>query len=560
MKATDRAVLSLSLSYDSGAAVFVDGKLIAAVGEERLNRKKNTRAFPVLSILECLSLANLRPSDIGLVLLASRITPNWISLKFPKFHELESVNLFSPMLYPVVAEQWLARKSGLIGLEAAMVVAHTRSRLRKLGILAPCKTFDHHRIHARCAYSAASFDQSLVVTMDAMGDGISSGVYLGDNGGLTPIGENSGFATPAFIYSQVTQLLGFTPSRHEGKITGLAAYGDAETTLPLFRRIMACEGGRFRTRRISRPNHPLYAELMRHRPEDIAAGVQRRLEEVVTAYVRHWLTASGRRHLALAGGVFANVKLNQRLAEIEDVERIFVFPHMGDGGLPVGAGYEHFGAAPSGLDTIYLGRDFSDRECQDALRGAGLPFTQPTDMADAVSALLAEGKTVGRCAGRMEYGPRALGNRSIMASANDPSINDWLNKKLRRTEFMPFAPSTLDEQADRYYRNLSKARECARYMTITFDCTPESRERQRGCVHVDGTARPQLVRAEDNPGYHAIIRRYFERTGAATLVNTSFNVHEEPIVASPQDAIKSFKDCGLDGLILGPYLAAQVSP
>lgn len=559
MAAPTKAVLGISLSYDSGAAVFVDGRLIAAIGEERLNRIKNTRAFPFLAIQECLALAQLRPQDIDQVLLASRITPNWISLKLAGYHEKESANLFSPLLYPVVAEQWLARRTGLIEVEAALVRAHTKSRLRQLGIDAPIKTFDHHTIHAYCAYSAASFDHSLAITLDAMGDGISAGVFLGDDGRLTQIGENSGFSTPAYIYSQVTQLLGFKPSRHEGKITGLAAYGDPEVTMPIFRRLMSCQEGRFSVLRVSSPHHPLYLELMRHRPEDIAAGVQHMLEEVVCAFVTHWRNVCGRNRLVLAGGVFANVKLNQRIAEIEGVEQIFVFPNMGDGGLPVGAGYAYFNQAPQGLENIYLGGDISDADCLSVLQESGLPYDRPADVAAEAAALLAEGKTVARCAGRMEYGPRALGNRSIMASASDPSINDWLNKRLRRTEFMPFAPSTLDEQAERYYHNLSKARDSARFMTVTFDCTEESRLHQPGCVHVDGTARPQLVRNADNPGYHAIIQRYFERTGVATIVNTSFNVHEEPIVASPGDAVKSFIDCRLDALILGPFLVRQGS-
>ncbi|MEO5375149.1 MAG: hypothetical protein H7840_12860 [Alphaproteobacteria bacterium] len=550
-------VLSLSLSYDSGAALFVDGRLVAAVGEERLNRIKNTRDFPALAIGECLALAGLRPEDVGLVLLASRITPNWLSLKLARFHQKESENLFSPLLYPVVIEQYLARRTGLIALEAELVKSHVRGRLEKLGISARIVTLDHHTSHAYSVYSAAHFDNSLVITIDAMGDGISAAAFVGDGGRLRQIDEMSGFSTPAFVYSQVTQLLGFRPSRHEGKITGLAAFGDPGATSPLFRQIMRYEKGRFRVRRISSTRHPLYTELMRHSREDIAAGVQSVLEEVIVAYVRHLMAATGRRRLACAGGVFANVKLNQRLAEIEGIDQIFVFPNMGDGGLPVGAGYAHFQTIPAGIDNIYLGRAPTGDDCLAAIRKSGLPFDRPDDIAGEAARLLADGKVVARCDGRMEYGPRALGNRSIMAKGDDVAINDWLNKRLRRTEFMPFAPSTLDEHADRYYLNLDKARVSARYMTVTFDCTEESRRMQAGCVHRDGTARPQLVTARDNPAYHAIIEGFRRLTGVASILNTSFNVHEEPIVNGPDDALKAFRQCRLDALILGPFLVRQ---
>jgi carbamoyltransferase len=557
MSSDTNVVLSLSLSYDSGAALFVGGKLLAAVGEERLNRIKNTRDFPTLSIAECLRIAGVAPTDVGLVLLASRITPNWLSLKLPKFHEGESTNLFSPLLYPVVAEQWLVRKTGLIGLEAQLVKGHVRKQLKALGISAPFKVFDHHTIHGYCAYSGADFDNSLVITLDAMGDGISAGAFLGNNGKLTQIHEMSGFSTPAYIYSQITQLLGFRPSRHEGKITGLAAYGDAKVTLPIFRQILAYENRKFRVKRITSRDAPLYKQLLTHSREDIAAGVQYILEEVVVAFVKDMLKASGRTKLACAGGVFANVKLNQRLFEIDGVENISIYPNMGDGGLPVGAGYAHFGIVPGGIDNIFLGDQASDAECLSAIEQSGLPYTRPTDISLEAAHLLADNKIVARCAGRMEYGPRALGNRSIMAKGDDPTVNDWLNKKLKRTEFMPFAPSTLDEYADRYYVNLGGARSTARYMTITFGCTEESRKVQPACVHVDGTARPQLVTATDNPGYHAIISRFHDLTGVASVLNTSFNVHEEPIVNSPADALKAFRQCRLDALILGPFLVRQ---
>lgn len=554
----NEVLLSLTLAHDSGAALFVDGRLVAAVGEERLNRIKNTRAFPYSAIAECLRLGGVSASDVTQVLLGSRISPNWVALHFEDFHSRESSNLFSPLLYAVVAEQVAFRRTGLIHWEAALVRRLVRRKLERIGIRAPLRMFDHHLSHGYSAYAAAPFDHSLVVSIDAMGDGLSSLASTGDDGVLKPIGELSGFQAPAYIYSQITQLLGFRPGRHEGKITGLAAYGDPEVCGGLMRRLMAFDGEGFRILHTANRHHPLYRDLLTHRREDIAAALQTVFEDVVTAYVAKLLRRSGRRHLALAGGIFANVKLNQRLKEIPGVESIFVYPNMGDGGLSVGAGLAFLSRRPEGLDTLYLGGDIDAADAARALRASGLPFTEPEDIEAEVAALLADGKVVARVAGRMEFGPRALGNRSILFRPDDKTVNDWLNVKLQRTEFMPFAPSTIEERAADYYHRLSGAEETARFMTITFDCTAEGSARQPACVHVDGTARPQIVRRADAPSYHRIIDLFSQKTGIHSVLNTSFNVHEEPIVNGPDDAIKAFRQCGLDALALGPFLAVQL--
>lgn len=551
-------VLSLNLSQDSSAAVFVGGELVAAVEEERLNRIKLTRKFPEKSTLDVLSLASVEPRDVGRVLVASRITPNWISMRFlQEYHEKEAYNCFSPLLYCVVAEQFTMRRTGLIHLEGWLVKSFVADRLKKLGIRAPITMFDHHLSHCYSAYSAAPFDHSLALSMDAMGDGISCMVALGDEGEMRPVEEMSGFRTPAFIYSQVTQLLGYTPTKHEGKLTGLAALGDPGKTEHIVRKLIWLADGKFGIAKTSNKGHPLYTELMKHSPQHIAAGLQYVFEDVIVEYARQCLRKYNRRNIVLAGGVFGNVKLNQRIHEIPEVENIFVFPNMGDGGLPSGAGFAYYKRKPRPLDNVYLGRAYGDAYCEKVLVGSGLPFRRPADIEGDVAKLLAAGKVVARHNGRMEYGPRALGNRSILYQASDPSVNDWLNKHLKRTEFMPFAPSTMAEHADDYYKNVEGARETAKYMTITFDCTAKGREKQPACVHVDNTARPQLVDERSNPSYYRILKNYYELTGVPTVLNTSFNVHEEPIVSTPEDAIKSYRQCELDALSLGPFLVEK---
>jgi len=387
-------------------------------------------------------------------------------------------------------------------------------------------------------------------------------VSLGAAGDLKQIYRQSGFSAINTYYSRITEWLGFTPNRHEGKITGLAAYAPPPPELiehfrSQFRFLESGGFTRVNYLRLQSKDDAFHSYLNNFSREQIAAALQVNLEDQICAFVRHWVHRTGRRHLALAGGVFANVKLNQRIHELPEVGDIFIYPNMGDGGLAAGAALTLSAVAPHVLDNVYLGRDFSAEDCQRAIEHAGLPHKKPRKLAERVADALVKGKTVARVSGRMEWGPRALGNRTVMFRPDDPSVNDWLNKQLGRTEFMPFAPVTLWEERHRCYLNLEGAEHAARFMTVCFDCTDEMKAHSPGVVHIDGTARPQLLRRDDNPGYYDILAAFHEKTGIPSLVNTSFNMHEEPIVRSPRDAVRAFVHAGLDYLILGPYLVEQ---
>ena len=269
------------------------------------------------------------------------------------------------------------------------------------------------------------------------------------------------------------------------------------------------------------------------------------------------------RSIALNGGVVANVKLNQRIAMLPEVDRVFVFPAMSDTGNPVGAvlldQLQHAGTACRGeaLRDVYWGPQYSDEEISEALAKAGVQaerLNEASLIGRAASSIHA-GRIVGWFQGRMEFGPRALGNRSMLARPTEGKINDWLNQRLDRSEFMPFAPSVLAEHADEVFIGVEKARHTAEFMTITFDVRPEWRERIPAVVHVDGTARPQLVRAETNSRYHQLISAYYRISGIPLVLNTSFNVHEEPIVCKPEEAIRAFVDRRVDCLGVGNFWA-----
>jgi carbamoyltransferase len=301
-------------------------------------------------------------------------------------------------------------------------------------------------------------------------------------------------------------------------------------------------------------------------PADISAAFQTVLEETQMATFGANLALSGRQKTAvcLSGGTFANVKLNQRFLEHAGVDSVFVIPPMPDEGQPLGAAigslqrHDRSHWRPDRLPDVFLGPDFTEPQMEAAIKQANLTYTRPKDMEATVAELLHQGRIVARFAGRMEYGPRALGNRSILAQPTDPAVNDWLNKRLKRTEFMPFAPSVLDTAVDKLFTGpFRKGLYSAEFMTITFDCTPWMRQHCPAVVHVDGTARPQIVTPTSNPSYYRIIQEYEKRSGLPVVINTSFNMHEEPIVCTPADAVRSFTQGHLDVLALGPFLVTQ---
>ncbi|MGH8327636.1 MAG: carbamoyltransferase C-terminal domain-containing protein, partial [Steroidobacteraceae bacterium] len=407
---------------------------------------------------------------------------------------------------------------------------------------------------------------ALVVTLDGSGDGHSSPVYEARHGRLRLLHAVPSFDGVGNYYGYITHLCGFTMGKHEGKVTGLAAYGTDRYRDVLERFIrydngtMRNVGRAFRRVAIEKLRAALPANPAR---EDLAASVQQLSEEICARYVGHWMARTGLTKVALAGGVAANVKINQRIHELPGIEQVFVYPAMSDEGLAAGAALiaaaerSASGWIPGRrcFEHVYLGPAYSEGEMTAALSSADVPFTRPADAEQEIARLLARGYVVARLAGRMEYGPRALGNRSILYRPDDVSANDWLNKRLARTEFMPFAPSALAEHADSCFENVTGARDTARFMTMTFACTRQMREQAPGVVHVDGTARPQLVGPTDNPDYRRIIEQFMRITGLPAIVNTSFNMHEEPIVCSPADAVRAFLKGHLDVLALGPFLA-----
>lgn len=572
--------LGITTEFDSGAAVVIDGRLVAAINEERLCRLKLAAGFPRQSITAVLEMAGWLPADLDCVLVAG--TEDLYSGEPGPYHGWFDFR-------PVGFGRWLKRSLGirlaryretLPWLEPGYYLLlqpsfRRRKRIirrilrRDYGIRCPIRFVDHHFCHAVSAYFTSGMPDALALTLDGGGDGKSGRIYAVRDGVFEHLNSSSAYNSLGNFYAYVTHLCGFMAHRHEGKITGLAAYGEPLYLALLEEFVQERDGGLFNTGGVVFDG--AVAELGRRLPtdwkrEDLACSIQLHFERLIARHVGHWAEVAGLRDVAVAGGVFANVRVNQVVHELPSVDRLFVHPGMGDGGLAVGAALsacvEGVVDPPMATDRmpighVYLGSDLDTADIERELAGQGLepePLDDWENLADGVAALLAAGHVVARAAGRMEYGPRALGNRSILYQPADPSVNDWLNANLGRTEFMPFAPSVLWEERHRCFMGVDGADHAAEFMTVTYRCTQWMHEAMPGVVHVDGTARPQLVRRATNPDYYDILAAFHRRTGLPGFVNTSFNMHEEPIVCSASDCVRAFLAAKLDYLAIGPYL------
>jgi carbamoyltransferase len=572
-------VLGIIDSKPSSAAILKDGQILSAIAEERLCRMKMASGMPRQAIRQVMLEAGITARDIDMVAVAQRVSvfePEPIPWNgwFDKKHagKPRPFEKISGALAPVAGYIPFAQKAHhqIKDIISRKRLAQIPKFLEKeYEIVAPVKYYDHHYCHATSAYYTSNYDKALVVTLDGGGDGLAGSVYQGENGMLTRLSAVDSFNSLGNFYSYITHISGFKAESHEGKITGLAALGKPTYINILREFVQYVEPGQIQYT-VPMYHRSALRQIASRLPEnfdkaDLAASVQLLLEEIGIQFIQYWLKKTGIRSIAVAGGVFSNVKFNQRVHELDEVDNFFVHPAMDDSGLAVGGAFaglaDESGMDPKSLcqrlDNVFFGTSYQDEEIRKSIEAYGFEATHESNITDIVARLLSEGRVVARFTGRMEYGPRALGHRSILYQTTDPSINEWLNAHLLRTEFMPFAPATLQEYADECYVGLDGARDSARYMTITFNCTEKMREQSPGVVHVDGTARPQILDSDTVPDFYKIARAYHKLTGIPSLINTSFNMHGEPIVCTPDDALRSFNEGKLDYLAIGNWLVAN---
>ncbi|MFI0980196.1 carbamoyltransferase [Streptomyces sp. NPDC021093] len=563
-------VLGVTNNDLAGACLVRDGQVIAAASEERFTRIKDHKVWPQQSIDFVLREAGTSLDEVD------RVAYGWAAGFDADKHLLLYVDR--------IAEEARFRPDSLPHLRKRIADELHNDKAKRAefdefvdrnGLRSKTVYTDHHESHGLGAFLCSPFDDALVVTCDGRGDFQSLTVTHCTADGEEVLQRETSIDSLGYFYGRITKLLGFKPNRHEGKITGLAAKGDPEKLLPLMQLMIGLEDGAIRARcgDYYQPSYEGYseellAEIARHDPSDVAAAAQRHVEDLLTAVVARHIDKVATSNVCLSGGVFANVKLNQRIFEVAGVENLYVLPPMGDGGLPLQAAvvteYRETGAR-SRLPSMALGPDstISEAQLEEILKDyPGIRFQRADQgIQDTLLAALEARQVIGTYRGRMEFGPRALGRRSVIYSTDDPTMNDWLNQRLKRTEFMPFAPLTAEELAADAYVGWKPEHPAPLFMTLTYECTEIFAKTCPAVVHVDNTARPQIVRKQDDSFLHSLLLSWYARSGQAALVNTSFNKHEEPIVGSHRDALDPLRDEIVDLLLIDDvYLVWKEKP
>jgi len=550
-------------NHDACACLHDDYRLLSAVALERLTRRKiDGDRVPVEAIDECLSIAGKGREEVGAVMLGRGAFPQRY---FTHFRGRKRLSAAFRHVAGREKNKYMEAECVRHRRFDSLAMFDGRAFLQDFGFRPDTHLgfFNHHRAHALPTLFHTDWPEALLYTADGGGDNMQYSIRsFSDKQIETLYGGDEGLAEPQRIdslglaYGFATQALGFRINRHEGKLTGLAAYGKPVLYDALARHFRVDAEGQIHSDFIDyhamrRTVFELAQGVAR---EDVAASVQKLLETFVLEAVGRILAATGHRHLGLSGGIFANVRLNQRLAEEMPVDEVFVYPAMSDQGLACGGvldfllardGLDHWLKQRWRLEHLYYGRDFG-RTIDDRLGGDPAFARVSTMPVKTASDLLAAGKIVAIYTRGMEYGPRALGARSIMAAPTDAEINRILNDRLTRSEFMPFAPVVAAEDAEAVFDLGLATLYAARFMTITCRVREAWRARIPAVVHVDGTARPQVIERAQNPLYYDILAGYKARTGIPVLVNTSFNVHEEPIINGPDECARALAEGRID--------------
>jgi carbamoyltransferase len=561
-------VLGIWDGHDSGAALLQGGLLQFAVNEERLTRRKLEVRFPARSVEACLGYAGLSPEQVEVVAVCTFDPAKTLGRWWPGSKERYYAVRRRQASPGPLAELTRALKYRMTEWPPGPAFnALSRRALRKplarQGLSrAHLELIDHHEAHAAAAAWAADFAPCAVLTIDGVGDGLSStiSVFRGDR--LERVAASAARCSLGVFFEHVTNLLNMRELEDEGKVMALADYAApiADEDNPLLSWIRVRDGVIETTRAGHGLRRALARVHWRYPNEQFAYLAQRVVEHTCVALARDAVRLTGLDRLALAGGVVSNIRAARRIRLMPEVKDVYVFPHMGDGGLALGAAVAAASASgePIGLDLsrLDLGPSYTVPAIAAALRTAGFQADPVDGLAARVAGALGEGRIVMWFQGRMEYGPRALGNRSVLARPDRPDLRDRLNLVLkRRVWYQPFCPSMLDSEAPHALADWTGGSN--RFMTMAYEVSPCFRHRLAGVISVDGTCRPQFV-PDDEPGEFAqLLREARARWSVGAVLNTSFNIHGEPIVCSPPEAIDVFMRSGADALAIGPFLVER---
>lgn len=564
--------------YDPAAGLVRDGKVLAFAEEERFLRNKHAKGwYPARALRFCLDQAGIGSEDV------QAIAVNW---DVPSYTNGVMRDFFLNMRtqYPV-DEKTIGWQNSLLNQfsEQNMLAKHRTAWRKALGtdLVPPLYPVPHHYVHALQSYLQSPYDDALCLTVDGSGDQYCTVLWHCQGDNVVPIYEIAMPHSLGWFYAAATEYLGFEAYDGEYKVMGLAAYGkpNEDIRAAVSRILFPAEDGigyRLDPRMIHYGPHSWSDRFTDHLPElmgrpprtddqpldpwhfDFAYAIQEALERTALDLVRWGQKKTGSSNLCIGGGVGLNVKMNTKLFEVDGISRIFPHPLCADSGAAAGAAlvacWQQTGKRPEKLTTLALGNAEEDDDIEATLQRCGIEYSRSNDIAVSVARDLSEGRIVGWFQGRMEAGPRALGQRSILADPRTVGARDRVNAVIKyREPWRPFCPSMKSEAADRYL----EAWDEAPFMVIAFRAKPELQRDAPAIVHIDGTVRVQLVKEATHPLYHHLLSEFEALTGVPVLLNTSFNVKGEPIVCTATDAIRTFFGTGMDTLALGNFIVRK---
>lgn len=593
-------ILGINEGHNASASIIVDGKVLAAMSEERITRRKNECGYPEESIAFCIKFAGVKPEELDAIATATNdLLPTGVFMKRTSTFTIEDhIKENHKYWKPVILEkkkidyyQEFVKKDSRYDKSKELPCDFSfleteepkdraeifkKERIRnianKLKVDANKIHFiDHHTAHAAYAYYASPIrDDVLVINADGWGDGANASYGTGDNNEFKVLKKTANHKL-ATIYAWSTLILGMKPNEHEYKVMGMAPYAkDYVTKKPyeIYASTLVVDGDDFK--RDTKPDDMYFwfkDKFEGCRFDGIAAGLQKFTEVRMVEWVTNLLKKTGRKKIVFSGGLALNVKVNKKLAEIKEVEQIHVPPSGGDESLSIGAAYEFASqyctknnidkSIIRPVDRSYLGPEFTNEDVKKAI--IETKANQKYEIVEGVTnkdiaKYLRDGKIVGCCRGRMEFGARALGNRSILANPDNYEKIRIINEMIKSRDFwMPFTPSILKERTDDYLINKKKIP--SPFMTIGYDSTKLGQEHLVAAIHpYDKTVRPQFVEKEINPEYHKLISEFEKLTGIGALLNTSLNLHGFPIVCAPKDAIEIIDNSKIDMMLINDIL------
>ena len=557
-------ILSLRYGHDSSAAILIDGEIIADVAEERFSRIKNDTSFPVKSIEYCLETAKISSEELDALVFPTTNKQHDITsfFKLPKKEEEKFFN------------SWKYKINNFLGRIPSKVVLPLYQKPWKISDKCEIKFYDHHLCHAASAAYTSGIninEKVLGFTMDGIGDNTSVAIWEIHKNRIKNLYKVGGKGSLGWFYGLATEGMKWRHGSEEWKVMGLAPYGKPLDGLlddfhPKYEEGILKTGHDYKGFGIwkdhggvhyhGKQSYDLSLVCNEFGKEDFAAEVQKISEEQAMNIILPWVKKKSIKKIVCSGGFFMNVKFNQSLWYTNELDTQWIYPNPGDAGLPVGACLYHWyqnnlGNQHKRMNNVYLGPEFSNEEIKTILEDRSIKYEFHEDIEKITAKYLSKNFVVGWFQGRMESGPRALGNRSILMSPIHKENKDIINAKVKyREKFRPFCPSILDSKYEDY---LYSPRD-ELFMVTSFEAKEGVQKRIPAVIHVDNTARPQKVIEKVNKSYYSLIKNFGNLTNEYVLLNTSFNIKGEPIVCNPREAIKCFYDTGLDILVLGNYL------